>query len=156
MILESKLQWNLWIKTVCFFFHISPRCSLEELMLKLKLKYFGHLMGRADSFEKTLMLEKIEGRRRGRQRISGWMASPTQWTWVLVDSSSWWWTGRPGMLRFMGLQTVRHDWVTELNWTDSLCLFYILIHWKTSLPPSWGKSRYFYFVLNHKNILYVL
>ena len=45
----------------------------------------------------------------------GWMASPTRWTWVWVDSGSWWWTGRPGMLWFTGLQRVRHDWVTELN-----------------------------------------
>jgi len=49
----------------------------------------------------------------------GWMASPTRWTWVWVDSGSWWWTGGPGMLRFMGSQRVGHDWVTELNWTDS-------------------------------------
>ena len=48
----------------------------------------------------------------------GWMASPTQWTWVWVHSGSWWWTGRPGMLQFMGSQRVRHDWATELNWTD--------------------------------------
>ena len=46
------------------------------------------------------------------------MVSPTWWTWVLVNSRSWWWTGRPGVLWFMGLQRVRHDWVTELNWTD--------------------------------------
>ena len=48
----------------------------------------------------------------------GWMASLTQWTWVWVHSGSWWWTGRPGVLRFMGLQRIRHDWVTELNWTE--------------------------------------
>ena len=47
----------------------------------------------------------------------GWMASPTQWTWVWVNSRSWWWTGRPGMLRFMGSKRVRHDWATELYWT---------------------------------------
>ena len=47
-----------------------------------------------------------------------WMASPTQWTWVWVNSRSWWWTGRPGMLQFMGLQRVRHDWEIELNWTE--------------------------------------
>ena len=46
------------------------------------------------------------------------MAWPTQWTWVWVNSGSWWWTGRPGVLRFMGSQWVRHDWVTELNWTE--------------------------------------
>ena len=48
----------------------------------------------------------------------GWMASLTWWTWVWVNSGSWWWTGRPGMLQFMGSQGVGHDWVTELNWTD--------------------------------------
>ena len=48
----------------------------------------------------------------------GWMASPTQWTWVWVDSGSWWWTGRPGVLWFIGSQRAGHDWVTELNWTD--------------------------------------
>jgi len=48
----------------------------------------------------------------------GWMASLTQWTWIWVDSGSWWWTGRPGILRFMGSQRVGHNWVTELNWTE--------------------------------------
>ena len=70
---------------------ISPGCSLKGLMLKLKLQYFGHLLWRADSYEKTLMLGKIEGRRI-RGRGDGWMASLTQWTWVWVDSGSWWWT----------------------------------------------------------------
>ena len=54
-----------------------------------------------------------EGDNRG---WDGWMASPTQWTWAWVDSRTWWWTGRPGMLQSMGSQRVRHDWVTELNW----------------------------------------
>ena len=49
----------------------------------------------------------------------GWMASPTHWTWVWVNSGSWWWTGRPGVLQFMGSQRVGHDWATELNWTES-------------------------------------
>ena len=58
----------------------------------------------------------------------GWMASLTRWTWVWVNSGSWWWTGRPGVLQFMGSQRVGHDWVTELNWTEesSLVLFEIL------------------------------
>ena len=67
---------------------------------------------------KRLMLGWIEGRSEGDDRgWDGWMASLTRWTWVWVNSGSWWWTGRPGMLRFMGLQRVRHDWATELNWT---------------------------------------
>ena len=68
---------------------ISPGCSLEGLMLKLKLQYFGHLMWRADSFEKTLMLGKTEGRRRYNRGWDGWMASLTQWMRVWVNSWSW-------------------------------------------------------------------
>ena len=95
---------------------ISPGCSLEGLMLKLKLQYFGHLMWRADSFEKTLMLGKIEGRqRRGRQTMRWWIASLTQWAWVWVDSRIWWLTGRHGVLWFMGSQRIGHDWSTELT-----------------------------------------
>ena len=91
-------------------------------MLKLKLQYFGNLMWRTDSFEKTLMLGKIEGGRRKYDRgWDGWIGSPTQWTWVWVNSRSWWWTGRPGVLQPMGSQRVGHKWVTELNWTDGCC-----------------------------------
>ena len=57
----------------------------------------------------------------------GWTASPTPWTWVWVNSRSWWWTGRPGMLRFMGSQRVGHDWATELNWSSSGVISVILI-----------------------------
>ena len=69
--------------------------------------------------EKTLMLGGIGGRRRGDDRgWGGWMAPPTRWTWVWVNSRRWWWTGRPGVLQFMESQSVGHDWVTELNWTE--------------------------------------
>jgi len=75
---------------------------------------------RTDSLEKTLMLGKIEDRRRrGQKRWDNWMASPIRWTWVWASSRNWWWTGKPGMLQSMESQTVRHNWVTEL--TD--CLF---------------------------------
>ena len=98
---------------------ISPGCSLEGLMLKLKLQYFGHLMRRFDSLEKTLMLGGIGGRREGDgRRWDGWLALPMRWTWVCVNSVSWWWTGRPGVLRFMGLQRVGHNWAIELKWTE--------------------------------------
>ena len=95
---------------------INPEYSLEGLMLKLKLQYFGHLLGRTDSFEKTLERLKVggEGDDRG---WDGWMALLTQWTWVWVNSRSWWWTGRPGVLQSMGLQRVGHDWANDLIWT---------------------------------------
>ena len=96
---------------------INHMCSLERLMLKLKLQYFGLLIRRTDSFEKTLMLGKLRAWGEGDDR--GWddlTASPTQWAWVWVGSESWWWTGRPGMLWFMGSQRVGHDCVTKLNW----------------------------------------
>ena len=64
----------------------------------------------------------------------GWMASPTRWTWVWVNSGRWWWTGRPGVLRFMGSQIVGHDWVTELNWTEALVSFCVVVQ---SLSHVW-------------------
>ena len=112
-----RVPWTARRSNQSIVKEISLEYSLEGLMLKLKLQYFGHLMWRADSLEKTFMLGNIEGRRRrGRQRTR-WMASLTQWTWVWVNSRSWWWTGRPGVLQFMGSQGVRHDWANELNWT---------------------------------------
>ena len=93
---------------------INPEYSLEVLMLKLKLQYFGHLMQRTDSLEKTLMLGKTEGRKRRDNRgWDGWMASPTQWTWVWASSKRWWRIGKPDVLWSMWLQIVGHDWVTE-------------------------------------------
>ena len=113
---DSWVPWATRRSNQSILKEISPEYSLEELMLKLKFQHFGHLMQRTDSLEETLMLGMIEGRRKGDNRgWDGWMASLTQWTWVWVDSGSWWWTGRPGVLRFMGSQRVGHDWVTELN-----------------------------------------
>ena len=99
---------------------ISPEYSLEELMLKLKLQYFGHLMWRVDSLEKSLMLGGIGAGGEGDDRgWDDWMASPTRWTWVWVNSGSWWWSGRPGVLQFTGSQsrTRLSNW-TELNWSQ--------------------------------------
>ena len=68
----------------------------------------------------------------------GWMASPTRWMWVWVNSGSWWWTGRPRVLQFMGSQTVRHDWVTEVNWSPYIYKLFFSIFLSflpASLPP---------------------
>ena len=96
-----------------------PLIFIEGWVVKLKLQYFGHLMQRADSLKKTLMLGKIEGRkRRGQQRIRclDGITNSMDMGWVI--SGSWWWTRRHGVLQFMGSPRVRHDWVTELNWTE--------------------------------------
>ena len=97
---------------------ISPEYSMEGLMLKLKLQYFGHLMQRTYTLEKTMRLGKIEDRgERDERGWDGWMASLTRWTWVWASFGSWWWTGKPGMLQPMGLQKSR----TQLShWTELL------------------------------------
>ena len=146
----SRVPWAARRSNQWFLKQISPEYSLEGLILKLKLQYLGHLIGRTDSVEKTLMLRKIEGkRRRGWQRMGwllwyhqlyGWyhhrVISPMLWTWVWVSSRSWWWTGKPGMLQSVGLQRVGHDWVTELNWLKKYKLLCIKCYKKY--------SKYFY------------
>ena len=98
-----RLPWTVGKSNQSILKENSPGCSLEGMMLKLKLQYFGHLMRRVDSLEKTLNLGRIEGRsRRGWQRVK-WLDGITNWcTWVWVDSRCWWWTGRTGVLWFMG------------------------------------------------------
>ena len=114
-----RVLWTARRSNQSILKEISSEYSLEGLMLKLKLQYFGHLMWRADSFEKTLMVERLKaGGEVDDRGWNGWMASLTQWTWVWVNYGSWWWTGRPGVLQSMGSQRVRHDWATELNWTE--------------------------------------
>ena len=107
-----RVPWIAMRSNQSILKEINPKYSLEGLMLKLKLQYFGHLMWRTDSFEKTLMLGKIEGRRRGWQRMR-WLDGITDsMDMGLSKLQELWWTGRCGMLQSMGSQRVRHDWAT--------------------------------------------
>ena len=116
-------------------------CSLEGLMLKLKLQYLGHLMWRTDSLEKTLMLGKIKGRRRRGQQRMRWLDGIIDSMDMSLSSRSWWWTGRPGMLQSMGSQRVGHDWATEPNWDNFQSLliktWYLNMACLTWNSPGW-------------------
>ena len=137
-----RVPWTARKSNQSLLKEISPGCSLEGLMLKLKLQYFGHLIWRVDSLEKTLMLGGIGGkRRRGRQRMR-WLDGITDsMDMSLSELGSWWWTGRPGMLRFMGSQRVGHDWVTELNWMQK------------QLILLWQYSKLILYQYNHLHLL---
>ena len=96
--------------------------------LKLKIFYSMHVCEELTPWKRLWCWEGLgaggEGDNRG---WDGWMTSPTRWMWVWVNSGSWWWTGRPGVLRFMGSQRVGHNWATELNWTECMYMFHIYI-----------------------------
>ena len=114
-----RVPWTARRSNQSILKEISPGCSLERMMLKLKLQYCGHLTWRVDSLKRFWCWEGLGAGGEGNDRgWDGWLASLTRWTWVWVNSGSWWWTGRPGVLQFMVSQRVRHDWATELNWTE--------------------------------------
>ena len=104
-----KVLWTARRSNQSILVEINPEYSLEGLMLKLKLQYFGHLMQRVDSVEKSLML----GKKGGQKEKKGWKTSLMQWKWIWTNPRRWWETGRPDMLQSVGSQRVRHDWATE-------------------------------------------
>ena len=98
-----RVPWTARRSNQSLLKEISSEYSLEGLILKLKLQYFGHLMRRADSFERPWCWERLRAGGEGDDRgWDVWMASLTQWTWIWVNPGSWWWTGRPDVLWFMG------------------------------------------------------
>ena len=116
-VLEKTLESPLDCKEIkpVSLKEISPEYPLEGLMLKLKLQYFGHLMQRADSLEKALMLGKTEGRRRGQERMRCLDGITDLMHMSLSKLRRWWRTGKPGLLQSKGSQRVRHDWVTNTH-----------------------------------------
>ena len=138
-ILESPLDCKKIKSANPILKEMNPEYSFEGLMLKLKLRYFGHLMRRADSLEKTLSWERLKAGAEGNDRgWDGWMASLSEWTWVWESSGKWWRTGKPGVVQSMGSQRVWHDWATEqqqnITYTMSININVIYIHlwYKTS------------------------
>ena len=112
-----RVPWTVRRSNQSILKEISPGVSLEGMMLKLKLRYFGHLMWRVDSLERTLMLGGIGARREGDDRgWDGWMPSLTQWTWVSVNSGSWWWTG--GLVCCDSWGRKESDKTERLIWSD--------------------------------------
>ena len=111
-----RVPWMTRISNQSILMEINPEYSLEGLILKLKLQYFGHMMWRSDHWKRPWFWERLKAG--GEVDDRGWdgqMDSLTRWTWVWAISRSMWWTGKPGVLQFMGSQRVRHNWATELN-----------------------------------------
>ena len=99
----------------CYLLHLKL-LSFSHFVLCLWLHFYP--VNYRHNWKRPWCWEGLGAGREGADRgWDGWMASPTRWAWVWVNSGSWWWTGRPGVLRSMGLQRAGHDWVTELNWT---------------------------------------
>ena len=92
---------------------------IGRMMLKLNSNTLATWCKELTHWKRSCCWKRLKAGGEGDDRgWNVWMASSTQWTWVWVDSRSWWWRGRPGMMRFMGSQKVGHDWVTEMSWTE--------------------------------------
>ena len=111
-----RVSWTSRGSNQSILKEINPECSLDKLMLKLKLQYFGHLMEEPTHWKRPWCWERLKaGGEGGDRRWDAWMALRTQWTWVWASSGNWWWTERPGVLQSVGSQRFGHNWVTELN-----------------------------------------
>ena len=115
-----RVPWTARRSNQSILKEISPGISLEGMMLKLKLQYLATSCEELTHWKRLWCWEGVGAGGQGDDRgWDGWMASPTLWTWVWVNSGIWWWTGRPDVLQFMESQRVGHDWATELNWTET-------------------------------------
>ena len=113
---KGDQSWVFILKDWCWSWNSNTLAPWCEELTYLKRPWFGEIL-------------RAWGEWDDRAWGDSWMALPTQWTWVWVDSGSWWWTGRPGVLWFMGSQIVRDKWVTELNWTVLKFFRLLMIYW---------------------------
>ena len=114
-----RVPWTARRSNQSILKEISSEYSLEGLMLKLKPQYLATWCEELTHWKRPWCWKRLKAGGEGDVRgWEVWMASPTLWMWVWASSGSWWWTGKPGVLQSMGSQRIRHNWVTELNWTD--------------------------------------
>ena len=114
-----RVPWTARRSNQSILEEISPECSLEGLMLKLKLQYFGRLMWELTHLNRPWCWERLRAGGEGDDRgWDGWMASPIRWTWVWVNSGSWWWIGRPDTVSTVS-PSISHTVLNNLKNTDS-------------------------------------
>ena len=114
-----RVPWTARRANQSIINEISLEYSLKGLMMKLSSNTLATWYKELIHWKRSWCWERLKARGEGDDRgWDGWMASPIQCTWVWVDSESWWWTGRPCVLRFMGSERVGHNWATELNWRN--------------------------------------
>ena len=140
---------------------ISPGCSWKDSCWSFNSNTSATWCKELTHWKRPWCWERLKAGGEGDRGWDGWMASPTQWTWVWVDSGSWWWTGRPGVLLFTGLQRVGHNWANELNWISLLVMgqeqfedqhWLLEAPWRSWLNRSSFKFSKIYKHYRHQNI----
>ena len=115
-----RVPWTARRSNQSILKEIIPGCSLVGLCWSWNSSTLATWCEELTHLKRSWCWERLRAGGEGDNRgLDGWMASAIRWTWIWVDSGSWWWTGRPGVLWFMGSQRVGHDWMTELNWTEA-------------------------------------
>ena len=131
-----RVPWTARRSSQSSLKEISPEYSLEGLMLKLKFQYLAIWWEELTHWKRPWCSERLKAGGEGNDRgWDGWMASPTQWTWVWASSGSWWRTGKPGVLQSMGSQRVGQDWATE----NKLVLMILNVNW--AFTVCWAQSQ---------------
>ena len=132
-----RVPWTARRSNQSILKEISPGCSLEGLIISWNPNTLSTSYEELTHWKRLWCWEGLVAGGEGDDRgWDGWMALPTWCTWVWVNSGSWWWTGRPGVLQFMGLQRVRHNWATELNWTDKVLKYQSQRNWSALIDIS--------------------